>query len=583
MRLNPDYADAWRYQNRNPADRLIDRTTLPHVFKHLAASDHNLPALTWYEGDARNLHVDYRSLVQQVRSMAHWLSSGCGVRRGERVVVISSNCPEAFTAHLAIMSLGAITVPVNNVESERVLRFIVEQVSPCVVLTGRRVEPNLQSVRCRRIFRLQSLPITQIDSKLESWPWPCEQVAPDDPAVVLFTSGTTSSPKGVCLSHYNLLINAEGLARTHNLAAHRNHLCILPLFHANAFGYSMIGSVYSGVHVVLCDGLPGESIWSIIRNERIDILSAVPEILRVLSKIPVPREALRDLKYVVSAAAPLSKGVAQEFRAKTGIDIHQGYGLSECVNFAATIPWNVTAKNLERLMQHWSVTSIGPALFGCEMRVLRHDGSLAEEEEEGEIVVCGHTVMLGYWGAEDATRATIGGGYLSTGDLGFFASIDGEPHFFVTGRKKEIIIRYGENISPFSIEAELEGLRQIGPFAVTGFANDAAGEEIGLYMMASPNAENHKRALDALRKCPAHYRPRVVIFGEEPVPATPTGKVKRALLAQKFQQYAKRSFGSEPVLRRGIDRVGPARPVAWGIGRPAGAPQTGGSRQGENP
>src|SRR5262249_6016288 len=275
---------------------------------------------------------------------------------------ISSNCPEAFAAHLAIMSLGAITVPVNNVESERVLKLIVEQVSPCAVLTGRRVEPNLEAVRGRKVFRLPSLPITEAQSKPESWPWPCEQVAPDDPAVILFTSGTTSSPKGVCLSHYNLLVNAEGLAKTHNLAVNRNHLCILPLFHANAFGYSMIGSVYSGVHVVLCDGLPGESIWSIMRNERIDILSAVPEILRVLSQIPVPRQTLRDLKYVVSAAAPLSKGVAREFRAKTGIDIHQGYGLSECVNFAATIPWDVTAENLERLMQHWSVTSIGPAL-----------------------------------------------------------------------------------------------------------------------------------------------------------------------------------------------------------------------------
>ena len=549
MDTNPEYADARRYKNQGPSFRLIDRTTLPRVFAELVASDCNTPALTWYDGDGRRLHISYGELVRQVRLMARWLFSNCGLRRGDKVIIISSNCPEAFVAHLASMSLGAITVPVNNVESERVLRLIVEQVSPRAMVIGRRVGPSLQIAQGCESFQLPVLPLAEMPGS-DSWPWPCEEVTPDDPAVILFTSGTTSSPKGVCLSHYNLTVNAEGLARTHNLATHRNHMCILPLFHANAFGYSMLGSVYSGSHVVLCDGFPGNSIWSILRDERINILSAVPEILKVLSQISVPRETLRDLKYVVSAAAPLSKGVAREFCAKTAIDIHQGYGLSECVNFAATIPWDISADNLGRLMQHWTMTSIGPALFGCEIGIRRLDGTPANEEEEGEIVVSGHTVMLGYWGADDATHAALGGGYLSTGDLGFFALVEGEPHFFVTGRKKEVVIRYGENISPFSIEAELESIRQIGPFAVTGFANEAAGEEIGLYIVASSNPMNQKRALDTVRRCSERYRPRVIVFGQEPVPATPTGKIKRAVLAQKFQQYARRSFGSNPVVAK---------------------------------
>jgi long-chain acyl-CoA synthetase len=188
-------------------------------------------------------------------------------------------------------------------------------------------------------------------------------------------------------------------------------------------------------------------------------------------------------------------------------------------------------------------------LFGCEMAIRRHDGTSAKEGEEGEIVVSGHTLMLGYWHAEDATREALGRGYLSTGDLGFFSLIDGEPHFFVTGRKKEIIIRYGENISPFSIEAELEELRQIGPFAVAGFANEAAGEEIGLYMVADPNPTNQNKVLAALKICPSRYRPRIIIFGREPLPATSTGKIRRRELAQKFAQYAKQSFGGEPVIQ----------------------------------
>ena len=134
MDPNHEYGIARRYQDHDLAFRLIDRTTLPRVFTHLMASDHNFPALTRYEGDARTLHVDYSGLVGQVRSMARWLFYSCGVRRGDRVVIVSSNCPESFAAHLATMSLGAITVPVNNVESERVLRLIVEQVSPRAML-----------------------------------------------------------------------------------------------------------------------------------------------------------------------------------------------------------------------------------------------------------------------------------------------------------------------------------------------------------------------------------------------------------------------------------------------------------------
>jgi long-chain acyl-CoA synthetase len=545
MNPNPAYKQAWYYEDKHLTSRLIERTTLSNVFESLGGSSPSALSLTWYEDGMRSLQWNYKQLLEQVMSMANWLCSHCGVRRGDRIVIISSNCPEALVAHLATMSIGAITVPVNNSESERVLKIIVDKVAPRVVLVGRRVDQNLRIVQGCTAVQLPSLPLAETTTHQG---WPCPEILPDDPAVVLFTSGTTSAPKGVCLSHYNLMVNAEGLARVHNLSIHQNHMCILPLFHANAFGYSMVASIYSGNHIVLCDGFPGDLIWSIIQEERIDILSAVPEVLRVLSEISVPRQSIPSLKYVVSAAAPLPREVAHEFCARTGVDIHQGYGLSECVNFAATVPWDVSADNLKLLMQNWKTVSIGSALFGCKVEIRRSDGSLAVEQEEGEIVVSGHTVMLGYWDAEEATHAALSDGRLNTGDLGFFASLDDKQHFFVTGRKKEIIIRYGENISPLAIEAELASLREVGPFAVVGFPNEAAGEEIGLYVMADYNSANQRKVRDAVTTCSARYRPRVVIFDQLPVPATPTGKVKRSILAQRFKPYASRNFGSDPLL-----------------------------------
>ncbi|AOJ36096.1 hypothetical protein WJ16_32110 [Burkholderia metallica] len=522
---------------------MIDRATLPQVLNALQTVQPDAPALTWYDANGQVQRFSYGELLRQIEAMACWFVAELGVERGDRVVVLSRNCPEAFVTHLALMSIGAVTVPVNNVESPRVLQLIIDQVHPRALVSGFDVAADIQAAQ-EKMIPLPRLPLAS-----DRHPgWPMQAVLPDDPAVILFTSGTTSAPKGVCLSHYNLLVNAEGLTRTHRLAEHRVHMCILPLFHANAFGFSMVGSLYAGNHVVLCSGLPGADIWPILRDEHVDIVSLVPEIIRVLCRIPAPKGTLPDLKYVVSAAAPLPKKVAAEFMDKTGISIHQGYGLSECVNFAATLPWDISAPDLERALGHWGVPSIGPALYGCDMDILRADGTSAQAEEEGEIAISGHTVMLGYWDAEAATEMALNGGQLRTGDLGFFAWINGERYFFVTGRKKEIVIRYGENLSPLAIESELEALRGIGRYAVAGFVNEMAGEEIGLYVLARRTPDNEKRALDIARACPVRYRPRVIVFGTDPIPETPTGKVKRSLLAQRFRNYANRSFGSDPVL-----------------------------------
>ncbi|UZS66440.1 class I adenylate-forming enzyme family protein [Pseudomonas syringae] len=539
------HVTARQYLGSAPTERLIERTTVPDVLASLQGNAEGMPALTWYEGDELVLHYSYADLLQRIQAVAFWFVQQ-GVTRGERVVVLSSNAPEVYAAHLALMSIGAVTVPVSNAESLRVLQLVVDKVRPCLLACGRDVIPELGGVQGVMTRPLPSLPELPNLDETAQFVWPVLDVLPDDPAVILFTSGTTSVPKGVCLSHYNLLVNAQGLSKTHNLSERRVHMCILPLFHANAFGFSMVTSLYAGSHVVLSSGLPGAAIWSVLREQRVNIISLVPETIRVLASIPPATSTLPDLNYVVSAAAPLPKSVAHEFMSNTGINIHQGYGLSECVNFAATVPWSISNADLQRALSESAVPSIGPALFGCEIDILSSDGTAASEGEEGEIVISGHTVMLGYWDDEPATHAALSDGYLRTGDLGFFTVIEGRRYFFVTGRKKEIIIRYGENFSPLAIEAQLDALRALGKFAVTGFANEMAGEEIGLYMHMPHTYENERKVVESVRGCSTRYRPRVIVFGNEPIPATPTGKVKRSQLALRFNNYTKRLCGNDP-------------------------------------
>jgi long-chain acyl-CoA synthetase len=332
-------------------------------------------------------------------------------------------------------------------------------------------------------------------------------------------------------------------------------MCVLPLFHANAFGFSLVASIYSGNHVILCNGLPLFRAVPIMRDEHVNIMSAVPQIIHVLAEKPDSFADLPHLKYLVSAAAPLRKDVAKRFYRNTGIPVRQGYGLSECVNFAATTPGDLPRSTYEKLMFDWQVPSIGTAVFGCELRIQRLDGSWAEPHEEGEIVVSGHNVMLGYWRSAEATIAAVGDGFLRTGDLGFFAMVDGEKNFFITGRCKEIIIRSGLNVSPLSIERELLDVEKIGEFAVAGFVNEAAGEEIGLYIVGDHTRENEERVLVILSNCVTQYRPGVVVFGKQPIPATPTGKIKRQLLSQRFRQFRGRVLGHHPIIGSYVEEM----------------------------
>lgn len=537
--------DARLYKGISSEKRLIKLTTIPQVLSSLELYANDLPALTWYGSNDERLHLNYEILLSEIRKVAHWLRMHHRIVCGDRVIVISSNCPEVYVLQIALMSLGAITVPVNNNESPMVFEKIVDKVNPKKILTGRDVESNLNSVISSK-DNIPTIPFAY-GEPTNDHKWDDSGVNADDPAVILFTSGTTSAPKGVCLSHYNLLVNAEGLGQVHNHSVNNVHMCIMPLFHANAFGFSLIGSLYAKNHVVLCSGLPGITFWKILKDNFINIVSLSPEIIRVLTEIHMPGEDFPSLRYVVSAAAPLPKKLATDFIKKTGIKIHQGYGLSECVNFAATVPWNISEKVFEDILNKWQVPSIGASLFGCTLDVLNKDGVQAANEEEGEIVVTGHTIMLGYWGDDEETSLALKGGMLHTGDLGFFSEINGEKYFFVTGRKKEIIIRYGENISPLTIEAELYKLRKIGFFAITGFFNESSGEEIGLYILANYTSENLNFTRHIIKSCTSRYKPRVVIFGKEKIPATPTGKIKRSILAERFKDFSKKSFGSDPV------------------------------------
>jgi len=546
---------------------LIDVSTIPKLLARLSSEDTSLPAITFYRTGERRKSLTYQRLLKVSERARVLLSQEIGISRGDRVALLHGNDPEYVMASLALLSAGAIVVPLNPSESLEVNKFILGHSGARLLLHSAELQ-----VLAERLCMSLSVVVyptaglmREPDAGNEShWPIPPNHdLAPSSPAVMLYTSGTTGRPKGVLLSHYNLLVNAEALRRVHRLDINRTHMCVLPLFHANAWGFSMMASLYSGNHIVLNDTFNPLAFWDTLKCERVNICSAVPSILAILCKRPWRSQDLPELRYLVCAAAPLPMQLAVDFHRLTGIRVHQGYGLSECTNFATTIPYDTSAATYEEVMHKGDVPSAGTPVYGCEVFIIDEFGRRRRDGIHGQIAVRGHNVMLGYWDDARATNEVLGRGYLQTGDIGYVRRIGHDRYLFITGRSKEIIIRSGQNISPAEVERELAPLVPLCEFVVLGFAQAELGEEVGMYIhqeQVLPPALRD-RILHEVQRVPFFRRPKVIIYGKGPISKTSTGKVRRAMLRDHFAPFRHQIFreGRPLQVDDGIQHAGDPR------------------------
>ncbi len=547
------FTEASMYDERGIISPLFSRNTVPRLLKNLCALDQHLPALTYYSQGERQYSLCYGQFLGQILHLRNILLETFRVQPGERIGTLCWNCPEVVICNIAALSIGATLVPLNPEESSSAIQYIVQHSGLRLLMHNTTLSEKVLALSLKeRDIHTQAIedlscpskaPFSAVDA--QSW---ADAISHMAPAVLLYTSGTTGRPKGVTLSHYNLLMNAEALTRVHKLHANRTHMCVLPLFHANAFGFSLLASYYAGIHLVLNDGLPLFDFWQILRQEKVNICSVVPEILKTLCQRAAGQETLSDLRYLVSAAAPLSVETVRTFYEKTAIPVHQGYGLSESTNFATTLPYEITQEQYIEVMHNQPTPSIGTALYGSEVAIINAQGEKVGPDTPGEIVIQGHSNMSGYWKDRDATEETLGSGYLRTGDQGYYRAYESGNYFFITGRLKEIILRNGQNISPLEIERELTCLAEIGDFAVVGFPHQQVGEEIGLYIYRSQAFLNLSERFNSIAEVPFFKRPKVIVVGNIPVPRTNTGKIRRNSLRHYFSAYSTRIFSTDPVI-----------------------------------
>jgi long-chain acyl-CoA synthetase len=498
---------------------------IPSLLAAIAPDDAR-PALTFYAGRTLVGALSYGELRARVDAVAGYLHETLGIRKGDRIGVLAANRLEIPVLVLAIMRIGAALVPLNPAAPSDDWTYILghSKSSACFATNdlAAKLPPGVRVVA-----------IEDVDGFHGTAPLASE--LGDAMAAVLYTSGTTGRPKGVVLAQRSLLANAWSMAINFKLAQ-TTQLAVLPLYHAHAFGFGLMTALTTGGHLVFCDRFDPFAWSEIIRAQDVAITSVVPTLLPALLQVRVTSERLPSLRAIMVSSAPLGVELARDFETRTKISLVQGWGLSEYTNFACCMSPDEDPVVRDELMFGFEVPSVGSPLSGTEVRIADPN-----DQGRGELCIRGHSTMLTYLEDPDATAKTIDAdGWLHSGDEGFCVVHRGKPRFFISGRIKEIIIRGGDKHSPIALERViLTAIPELlGKLAILGFAHDMHGEEIGAYIeLEADSPELRTRLAAVLETMSAEQRPKIVVFGVEPIPRTHTGKVQRRKLLPQFEPY----------------------------------------------
>ncbi|MCP4691106.1 MAG: AMP-binding protein [Desulfobacterales bacterium] len=472
-----------------------------------------------------NLEISYARLKESAAEFADFLH-GRGARKGDAVGFLLGNSYQSARIIIGAMYAGMVVAPLNLQAQQDVLKYVLDHSDAKLVFTSgehlARLEKALSEVT-------RKIEVVVIDPDAEealppycSAPSAPSEPGEEDPALLLYTSGTTGLPKGVVLTHKNMIAGGRCVIEAHDLTENDVALCSLVLYHINALVVSLMSTVVRGASVVVPHGFSKSRFWSLISDYRCTWFSVVPTIISYLhcdTETENKGYHLEQLRFGRSASSALPEHLHRCFEAKFGVGVVETMGLTETAAPILSNPLDPARRKYG---------SPGRAV-GCRVKIRDERGGEASAGEVGEILVRGDNVMKEYYKAPGITAETMGpDGWLCTGDLGY---MDEEGFVFVTGRLKELIIKGGENISPREIDDACYKHPAIKDAAAVGIPDEHYGEEIMVCVTLKDGCECTMEDLRA--HCENHLNkyktPKVIKFMEE-LPKGPSGKIQRLKL-----------------------------------------------------
>ncbi|MGH9788861.1 MAG: AMP-dependent synthetase/ligase, partial [Candidatus Acidiferrales bacterium] len=491
-------------------------------FAAVAEQHRSLPAIEMLHRDGVDT-VTWGELREWAERTAAWLV-GQGVRPGDRCAVLAENSGRWCAAFWGVLRSGAVVVPLDtNYKPNQVARLLGDSgarllfVSPRLLAVARQATQDFATPPALVLLHGSDGSLPTLDEIVRRDPGPLPEcpATPGDPAIIMYTSGTTSDPKGVVLSHSNLLAILEAVPQVFRVNEQDSLLAVLPLFHALPLVVNLLLPAAVGGRSVFIETINTTELLRAFAERNPTVFVCVPQFFylireRVLKEVerggwlkrtafrwllrlngalrgalglnlgrvffaPVHKVFGRRMRMLVSGGSRFDPDIQRDFY-RLGLDILQGYGLTECAG-----PATVTREG-ER-----AFGTVGHPLPGMEVKILPPEAEADGEKRDGEVAIRGPNVMQGYFNRPDATAAAVRGGWLHTGDLGV---LDAQGRLFITGRAKDVIVlSSGKNIYPEEIEAHYLESPFIKELCVLGLTrpHDGGGER--LHAVVVPDLE----------------------------------------------------------------------------------------------
>ena len=485
------------------------------------ASSH--PAIVVPDGPT----VTYDSLRQQVATLSEHLRA-MGLGRNDRVAIVLPNGIETLISFLAVAAT-ATAAPLNAAYKRDEFEFYLADAGAKALITSKEVGKEADRASPESIARIEATldDTGQVDfttTRDGAVAAPGGPPDPDDVALVLHTSGTTSRPKRVPLTHRNLGVSARNIVDTYELSAGDVSLCVMPLFHVHGLVASALSTFLSGGTVVVPPRFNAMGFWPMAQSHGATWYSAVPTMHQALLKRDRTRGSGEDgdqrydgLRFTRSCSAPLASTTMLEMEDRFGVPVLEAYGMTEAAHQMASNPLPPGERR---------PGSVGPGT-GVGIGIMDERGTLLSAGERGEVVIQGSNVIKGYEDNPEANAASFSDGWFRTGDEG---TLDDGGYLTLVGRIKELINRSGENISPVEIDEVLLTHPAVSEAVAFAVPHTVHGEEPAAAVVLSGDVTNRELVQHCREHLADFKAPRVIHVVDE-IPRTPTGKVQRRVVA----------------------------------------------------
>ena len=496
-------------------------------------------------------YVETYTLSRQVA----WQLWESGLRKDDRVVLVSENQPEWCIAYLAAVQIGIAVVPLDAQTPAHEILAIAEFTTAKSILASESVLEKSDAVLSTAQTMLQNinknceivgvLAGTQSETSTAEIPadFPNVEVSPDTVASIIFTMGTTVEAKGAMLTHGGFISNVQAVAKALPPTDTERILSALPLYHALSFSCSLLMALYSGTTATYVNALRPTTLLKTMREAKTTAFIGVPRLFQMLqgtierqaSRADTPGETLAEkaravmgghIRVLVSGGAPLSDAIYEGFQ-KFGMTLYQGYGMTETAPVLSVNPYQKSKRG-----------SVGPAVEGVELQVENPDSNGI-----GEIIAKGPSTMKGYYQNADATEKAIRNGWLYTGDLGY---MDADGYLYLTGHCKDIIVpASGKNVYPVELESLYRDNPAISEMCVLGIPYED-GSDTAIHAVIVPTApdeatkteiQHHLQA--RAKELPSYQQFHKSHFWEDPLPKAADGNVDRQSLSRSLGAHIK--------------------------------------------